>query len=79
MVRLFRAVESLLTHMHLGLGRPRSIGKQFEKYQENPAANPAPDGYAAPFYKADREAEYRQAHAVFSKRLRKAQGEADTR
>ena len=36
--------------------------------------NPPPDGYTPPFYKADREAEYRQAHAVFSERLRKARG-----
>jgi hypothetical protein len=34
---------------------------------------PVPDGYTAPFYKADREAEYRQAHAVFSERLRQAE------
>ena len=46
---------------------------------EDPAANPPPDGYTPPFYKADRVAEYRQAHAVFSERLRKAQGEGDMR
>ncbi|GIH67925.1 hypothetical protein [Sphaerimonospora thailandensis] len=34
---------------------------------------PVPDGYAAPFYKADRETEYRQAHAAFSDRLRQAE------
>ena len=39
-----------------------------------PATNPPPDGYTPPFYKADRVAEYRQAHAVFSERLRKARG-----
>jgi hypothetical protein len=53
--------------------------QQFEKYLEDSAANPPPDGYSAPFYKADRIAEYRQAHAVFSERLRKARGESDTR
>ena len=36
-------------------------------------------GTPPPFYKADREAEYRQAHAVFSERLRKARGEGDMR
>ena len=57
-----------------GHGQTKEHWKQFEKYLEDPAANPPPDGYAAPFYKADRVAEYRQAHAVFSERLRKAQG-----
>ena len=28
-----------------------------------------PEGYTAPFYKADREAEMRAAHAVFQARL----------
>ncbi|MFY1632476.1 class I SAM-dependent DNA methyltransferase [Solwaraspora sp. WMMB335] len=41
-------------------------------YLEDPERNPVPGGYAAPFYKADRENEYRQAHAVFSKRLQDA-------
>lgn len=48
-------------------------------YNEDPAKNPPPDGYTPPFYKADRVAEYRQAHAVFSERLRKARGEGDMR
>ncbi len=39
---------------------------QFEAYREDPEHAPAPEGYTAPFYKADREDEYRQAHAVFS-------------
>ena len=62
-----------------GHGQTKEHWKQFEKYLEDPAANPPPDGYTAPFYKADRIAEYRQAHAVFSERLRKAQGEGDMR
>ncbi|WP_155361064.1 hypothetical protein [Acrocarpospora macrocephala] len=33
---------------------------------------PVPDGYEAPSYKADREAEYRQAHAHFAARLAQA-------
>ncbi|MEV0597630.1 hypothetical protein [Nonomuraea cavernae] len=37
------------------------------------AADQLVDGYEAPFYKADREAEYRQAHAVFAERLQQAQ------
>ena len=62
-----------------GLGQTKEHWKHFEKYLEDPATNPPPDGYFPPFYKADRIAEYRQAHAVFSERLRKAQGEGDMR
>ena len=62
-----------------GHGQTKEHWKQFEKYLEDPAANPLPDGYAAPFYKADRIAEYRQAHAVFSERLRKARAEGGMR
>lgn len=36
---------------------------------ENPATNPPPTGYTAPFYKADRESEMRAAHAHFQARL----------
>ncbi|MEW2316250.1 hypothetical protein [Streptomyces bauhiniae] len=66
-----------------GHGQDKDHWKQFEKYQadpafkahqEDPANNPAPqtpapDGYTAPFYKADRETEMREAHAYFQKRL----------
>ncbi|MDX3417352.1 class I SAM-dependent DNA methyltransferase [Streptomyces cellulosae] len=38
---------------------------------ENPKTTPPPAGYAAPFYKADREAEMRAAHAHFQSRLDK--------
>ncbi|WKD32077.1 class I SAM-dependent DNA methyltransferase [Streptomyces xanthophaeus] len=36
---------------------------------EDPAATPPPAGYVAPFYKANREAEMRAAHAHFQARL----------
>ena len=62
-----------------GHGQTKEHWKQFETYLEDPAANPPPDGYTPPFYKADRIAEYRQAHAVFSERLRKARAEGDMR
>ncbi|MFE9959166.1 class I SAM-dependent DNA methyltransferase [Micromonospora sp. NPDC005299] len=45
---------------------------QLAKYAADPERNPVPEGYIAPFYKVDRESEYRQAHAVFSKRLQDA-------
>ncbi|MFD5491794.1 class I SAM-dependent DNA methyltransferase [Streptomyces sp. GDS52] len=38
---------------------------------ENPETTPPPAGYTAPFYKADREAEMRAAHAYFQARLDK--------
>ncbi|MFF0451085.1 class I SAM-dependent DNA methyltransferase [Streptomyces sp. NPDC004609] len=38
---------------------------------EDPASTPPPAGYTAPFYKADREAEMRAAHAHFQARLDK--------
>jgi hypothetical protein len=66
-------------HNAYGLGQTKEYWKQFESYLEDPAANPPPDGYTAPFYKADRISEYRQAHAVFSERMRNARGEGGTR
>ncbi|MFG2483337.1 hypothetical protein ACGFSI_11345 [Streptomyces virginiae] len=61
-------------------GNARTIGQrqtkecwaQFEAYRAHPTRTPVPDGYTAPFYKADREAEMRAAHAVFQKRLDEA-------
>ncbi|MFV2106097.1 class I SAM-dependent DNA methyltransferase [Micromonospora sp. LOL_015] len=55
-----------------GIGQAKEQYEQLMAYLEDPERNPVPDGYAAPFYKADRENEYRQAHAVFSKRLQDA-------
>lgn len=59
-----------------GHGQTKEHWRQFEMYLDDPAATPPPDGYEPPFNKVDREAEYRQAHAVFSERLRQAR---DTR
>ncbi|MER7048838.1 hypothetical protein [Streptomyces jumonjinensis] len=58
-------------------GNARTIGQrqtketwaQFEAYRAAPESAPVPAGYTTPFYKADREAEMREAHAVFQKRL----------
>jgi hypothetical protein len=38
---------------------------------ESPKSTPPPQGYSAPFYKADRETEMRAAHAHFQARLDK--------
>ncbi|MFF9140985.1 hypothetical protein ACF09G_25850 [Streptomyces albogriseolus] len=61
-------------------GNARTIGQrqtkeswpQFEAYRSDPTNAPVPEGYTAPFYKADREAEMRAAHAYFQKRLDEA-------
>jgi hypothetical protein len=52
-----------------GTGQTKEHWEQFQAYLEDPEQNPVPDGYTAPFYKADRIAEYRQAHAAFSARV----------
>ncbi|MGW1059111.1 class I SAM-dependent DNA methyltransferase [Micromonospora rubida] len=55
-----------------GVNQPNDAYKQLMGYLDDPMRNAVPKGYTAPFCKADRENEYRQAHAVFSKRLQDA-------
>ncbi|WP_431879553.1 class I SAM-dependent DNA methyltransferase [Micromonospora marina] len=55
-----------------GVNQPKDAFVRLTAYLEDPQRNPVPEGYVTPFYKADRENEYRQAHAVFSKRLQDA-------
>ncbi|MEU7913886.1 hypothetical protein [Microbispora bryophytorum] len=55
-----------------GYGQTKQHFEQLMAHLGPEINGPVPDGYSAPFYKADREAEYRQAHAVFSERLRQA-------
>jgi hypothetical protein len=58
-------------------GNARTIGqrqskeswREFLAYEESRQTGPVPVGYTAPFYKADRETEMREAHAVFQARL----------
>ncbi|RAO33190.1 hypothetical protein ONO86_04998 [Micromonospora noduli] len=59
-------------HHAFGFGQTKDHYVQLMAYFDDPERSPVPDGYTAPFYKADRENEYRQAHAVFSKRLQDA-------
>ncbi|WP_238010342.1 DNA methyltransferase [Dactylosporangium sp. AC04546] len=60
------------SHHAFGYGQTKEHYEQLMAYFDDPERNPVPEGYVAPFYKADRESEYRQAHAVFSKRLQDA-------
>jgi hypothetical protein len=55
-----------------GTGQTKEHWEQFQMYLESPAKNAPPDGYTPPFYKADRIAEYRQAHAAFTERMKGA-------
>jgi hypothetical protein len=55
-----------------GFGQTKEHYKKLVSYLDDPERNPVPEGYTPPFYKADREIEYQQAHAVFSKRLQDA-------
>lgn len=55
-----------------GLGQTREHYGLLMTHLEDPTNCAPPEGYVAPFYKADREREYREAHAVFSKRLQDA-------
>lgn len=56
-------------HRTHGQYQKKESWEQFQAYLEDPEKNPVPDGYNAPFYKADRIAEYRRAHAASSARL----------
>jgi hypothetical protein len=77
----FDANDWKLTGYHRTFGQiqRRSSYDEFLAYNESDGITPPPVGYTPPFYAADREAEYRQAHAVFSERLRKARGEGGMR
>jgi hypothetical protein len=52
-----------------GFDQTKDHWTQFEAHQKDPETAPVPDGYTAPFYKADRIAEMRRAHAHFTDRL----------
>ncbi|MFD0209949.1 hypothetical protein ACFVH9_12635 [Streptomyces hirsutus] len=54
-----------------GFGQTKEHHQHLLAYQRGERST-APDGYAAPFYKANREQEMRAAHAYFAKRLQEA-------
>ncbi|WP_369265801.1 hypothetical protein [Streptomyces harbinensis] len=56
-------------HRTHGQRQKKEHWEQFERYLKDPENAPPPEGYTAPFYKADREKEMREAHAVFKARL----------
>jgi hypothetical protein len=58
-------------HNTYGRGQSKQDYIELLAHLENPETTPPPAGYTAPFYKADREAEMRAAHAHFQARLDK--------
>ncbi|MEU0614076.1 class I SAM-dependent DNA methyltransferase [Streptomyces albogriseolus] len=54
-----------------GHGQTKQAYIDLLAHLESPETTPPPTGYTAPFYKADREAEMRAAHAHFQTRLDK--------
>ncbi|MFD9750112.1 DNA methyltransferase [[Kitasatospora] papulosa] len=54
-----------------GHGQTKEHYEHFLAYQKKERPDP-PEGYTAPFYKANREKEMREAHAYFSARLQEA-------
>ncbi|MGB3443133.1 MAG: class I SAM-dependent DNA methyltransferase [Actinophytocola sp.] len=52
-----------------GQRQTKESWKQLQEHLADRDNVPAPEGYTAPFHKADREAEMRAAHAVFQERL----------
>ncbi|MEU3048844.1 class I SAM-dependent DNA methyltransferase [Streptomyces sp. NPDC006984] len=61
-----KIAENFNTYGH---GQTKQDWLDFEAHLADPANTPPPAGYVAPFYKADREAEMRAAHAHFQARL----------
>lgn len=55
-----------------GYGQTKDDYVQLQKYLETEDPADIPSGYSAPFYKADREAEYREAHAYFTEIVERA-------
>ena len=57
---------------NFGPGQTRKDFDALIAHLDDPEVSLPPEGYSPPFYKADREGEYRQAHAVFSAQLQAA-------
>ncbi|TQF01929.1 hypothetical protein E6W39_06170 [Kitasatospora acidiphila] len=55
-----------------GHGQSKEHYEQLQAHLATPSVVPPPAGYVPPFHKVDREAEMREAHAYFQKRLDEA-------
>lgn len=56
-------------HNTYGHGQTKDAYPALLDHLTNPATTPPPEGYTAPFYKADRETEMRASHVQFQARL----------
>lgn len=56
-------------HRTFGQIQKKGDYEEMLDYVESGGTTKFPDGYTAPFYKADRIAEYRQAHSAFAARI----------
>jgi hypothetical protein len=56
-------------HRTFGQIQKKGDYEEMLEYRDSGGTTKVPDGYTPPFYKADRIAEYRQAHAAFTARL----------
>ena len=61
-------------HRTFGQIQKKGDYEEMLDYNKSGGITKVPDGYTAPFSKADRVAEYRQAHAAFTARLDQAKG-----
>ncbi|GAA0963124.1 class I SAM-dependent DNA methyltransferase [Actinocorallia libanotica] len=59
-------------HNTYGHGQTKKHFERLMAHLDPEVNGPVPEGYAAPFYKTDRENEYRQAYATFAERMRAA-------
>ena len=53
----------------IGQRQTKETWKQLQAHLADPEHTPVPEGYTAPFHKAEREEEMTAAHAVFKDRL----------
>ncbi|MGW5880292.1 class I SAM-dependent DNA methyltransferase [Nocardiopsis terrae] len=63
-------------HNTYGYGQTKEDFLQLQKYlDKDDPTDTVPEGYSAPFYEADREREYREAHAYFTEIVERAKRE----
>ncbi|GHC86974.1 restriction endonuclease subunit M [Nocardiopsis terrae] len=60
------------SHHTFGYGQVKEDFLQLQEYLDTKNPADIPEGYSAPFYKADREREYREAHAHFTEIVERA-------
>ncbi|MDA8370389.1 MAG: class I SAM-dependent DNA methyltransferase [Nocardiopsaceae bacterium] len=64
-------------HNTYGHGQTKEHYLQLQDYLESGNPDDIPEGYEDPFHEADRESEYRQAHAYFTERAERAQANGE--